>query len=133
MLCSACHNHLIVVATKLKTFGSHGLHCAAPTVWNSLLPNVSNFKIFSGTENWLFSCAYITYTVMLVCYANTQYNTPSLFPRVVPTRMAVTRVIPPRVLTVCLCMATILYVLILHLRADCQPWSRAMHSDPEST
>ena len=42
---SARHGHLIVPATKTKTFGSRSLRSAAPTLWNSLPANLLDNNI----------------------------------------------------------------------------------------
>jgi len=60
---SAHHGHLIVPATKSKTFGSHSLRSAAPTVWNSLPTNLLDINIgrgqfASGLKSWLLGFAY---------------------------------------------------------------------------
>jgi len=59
---SAHHSHLIVPATKTKTFGSRSLRSAAPTVWNSLPSNILDINIrrgqfASGVRTWLFGCS----------------------------------------------------------------------------
>jgi len=58
ILRSAHHGHLIVPATKMKTFGSRSFCSAAPTVWNSLPFNLIDVKISrgqfaSGLKAWL--------------------------------------------------------------------------------
>jgi len=60
---SVHHGHLIVAATKSKTFGNCSFRSAAPTVWNSLPTKLLDFNIgqgqfASGLKTWLFGCAY---------------------------------------------------------------------------
>jgi len=45
---SAHHGHLIVPATKSKTFDSCSFRSAAPTVWNSLPSNLLDINIGGG-------------------------------------------------------------------------------------
>jgi len=60
---SAHHGHLILPATKLKTFGSRSVRSAAPTVWinlptNLLDINIGRWQFASGLKTWLFGFAY---------------------------------------------------------------------------
>jgi len=60
---SAHHGHLIVPATKSKTFGSHSFRSAVPTVRNSLPTNLLDISVgrgqfANGLKTWLFGCAY---------------------------------------------------------------------------
>ena len=55
--------HLIVQATKTKTFGSRSFRSAAPTVWNNLPAtlldiNINRGQFASGLKTWLFGCTY---------------------------------------------------------------------------